>query len=69
MSEHMDPGANGQATGRTRRMTIALVAAAAIFGAAGALSLTACKQEGGGEMSPSSSEIPSGCSPATTPCP
>ena len=50
-------------------MTIALVTAAAIFGAAGALSLTACKQEGGGEMSsPSNADIPQGCSPATTPC-
>jgi len=69
MNEHMEPGANGQAAARTRRMTVTLVAALAIFGAAGVLSLTGCKQDEGSEMSsPAMSDIPHGCSPATTPC-
>ena len=70
MSEYKTSGAKPEPAERSRRMTVALVAAIAMFGAASMLTLTACKQEqGGGEMSaPSNAEIPTGCSPATTPC-
>lgn len=70
MSEHNKPNAKPEKAETRRRATFALVAAMALFGAASVLSLTACKQERGGtEMSaPSDAEIPTGCSPATTPC-
>lgn len=69
MSEHNNASDNLKLVRHGRRATVALVAAIAMFGAASALSLTACKQEQGNEMSaPSSNDIPHGCSPATTPC-
>ena len=70
MSEHNKSNANPEKAETSRRATVALLAAVALFGAASMLSLTACKQEQGGtEMSaPSGDEIPTGCSPATTPC-
>lgn len=73
MSEHLDSSAKPKKAATSRRLTVALVAAIAMFGAASAFSLTACKQEQGGkemkEMSaPSNADIPKGCSPATTPC-
>lgn len=52
-----------------RRMTVALAAAVAMFGAAGMVSLGGCKQEQSKEMTaPANNDIPKGCSPATTPC-